>query len=152
MKETGREEYKYKVYPTFRNIDKGPVSRYWLAIGFHTVDCIIGVVGLQSLVDQTWRHDHIRLLCFGFGGVAGLSVVFIIFLQWLLVETRSVSSNDAFGKTAAMVLIALGFVALLWSDWVLALIKQQVSGVPDGNNALIGWLYFVAKRLTMLST
>lgn len=58
---------------------------------------------------------------------------------------------DTLGEIFATMLITFGFLALFWSDWVLAFIKQDARGVRDGNNVAIGWFYFVAKRLTMLS-
>lgn len=138
----GEEEEQYRVFPFFRDIHQSPAERYWMAIGFHTIGCIIGVVGLHSLVRETWDHAHIRYLCYAFGGSAGVSVVLIVLLRWLL--NRRV-------PWIALILLSLGFLSLFWSDWVLAFIKQDVKGVPDGNNAVIGWFYFVAKRLTMLS-
>ncbi|KAK0646959.1 hypothetical protein B0T16DRAFT_458834 [Cercophora newfieldiana] len=149
-KEIGREEYQFKVSPFFSNVEKGPASRYWLAIGFQTVGCIIGVVGLQSLVREIWDYAHIRYLCYGFGGAAGFLVVIILIVRFLLVRYKDMRS-DRLGGMFASILITLGFLALFWSDWVLAFIKQDATGVPDGNNAVIGWFYFVAKRLTMFS-
>jgi len=146
-----RELYDYQVEPTFKKVDKGPVGRYWLAIGFHTMGCIIGVVGLQSLVSQTWEHAQIRNLCYGFGTVALFSPLVIVLGECCIHNSTSKLSGKGAGGTFALVLIVLGFLALLWSDWVLAFIKGQASGAPDGNNAVIGWLYFAAKRTTMFS-
>jgi hypothetical protein len=40
---------------------------------------------------------------------------------------------------------------LLESNWILAAIAGNYGGVPDGNNLVLYWMYFAAKRLPLLS-
>jgi len=50
-----------------------------------------------------------------------------------------------------LLFLATGILAALFSDWILAAIADNYAGVPDGNNSVLYWSYFVAKRLQILS-
>jgi hypothetical protein len=51
----------------------------------------------------------------------------------------------------AVILVWVGLLCSVWSDWILAAIANNWGGLPSGDIAFLFWIYFIAKRLPMFS-
>lgn len=119
----------------------------------YVLGLIVGMVGLASLAKETWHsNSRVRLITYVFGGVTGGLVAFL--LIGALVKCCDDDSEDVGEIFAGIWIIAIGLFivfGLFYSDWILAAIAGNLSGFPSGDIAVLYWLYFVAKRLPMLS-
>jgi hypothetical protein len=60
-------------------------------------------------------------------------------LSWEIVQMACISGAAA------------GFLAALYTDWILAILAENLSGIPSGENAVFYYGYLIAKRLSFAS-
>jgi hypothetical protein len=120
----------------------------WLFL--YVVGLIVGIVGVFSLVKETWLDiPKVRLITYVFGGICGGIIVFV-FLGTML-------DCEGNGLATSFVSVPIGGVTLLvvlgvfYSDWILAAIAGNMAGVPSSDVALLYWLYFAFKRFPLFS-
>src|SRR5258708_11285203 len=106
---------------------------------------IIGLVGLGSVISAVAfyppvYHPLTKLIA-GFFVTIGILVLFSL-LQ------AGIGSTKVFAITGLFVIVSL---TTFFGDWALGLILDNMSGAPSHDNAAVYWIYFVAKRLTLLS-
>jgi hypothetical protein len=115
----------------------------WLAI--YVIGITVGFVGLFSLVKKSWDIPRVQALTLGWIVLLAMSVplsclILNVSSFRLILPLSFVSVADSMGITGA-----------LYSDWILAAIAGNYGGIPDGNNLVLYWSYFAAKRLPFLS-
>jgi hypothetical protein len=123
-------------------------SPLWLFL--YAAGLIVGLAGLFSLTKANWQNHTIRLITYIMWGVPGG----IVGLVGLCIAC---GVGDSFGERAGITFLALlaggvtgfGVIAALYSDWVLAAIAGNYSGVPSGDNAILYYGYFLAKRIPL---
>jgi hypothetical protein len=118
-------------------------SFFWIEI--YAIGIIVCFVGLFSLVSKSW--DDPRIQTFTFVWIA--LVLMSIPLACLILNISSFRASLPLYFVASS--IAMGVTGALYSDWVVAAIASSYSGVPDGNNLVLYWMYFAAKRFPLLS-
>ena len=114
----------------------------------------MGLTGLMSLVRAHWSNNTVKGLTIGlfiFPLLGVLILIAVIFLStWKDEDTVWFSFQD---QMIIGPVVYVGTFMLLLSicmDWVLAVIAGNYSGKPDGDIAILYWIYFMAKRLPML--
>ena len=125
-------------------------SFFWIIL--YAIGIIIGFVGLFSLVDQSWDVRSVRGFTYGWAVPTLVVCFFIAFLTAKAIPRglgRHVS--DFQPRFLGWIILITGITGALYSDWVLAAIASNYAGVPDGNNALLYWTYFGAKKLPFFS-
>jgi hypothetical protein len=122
-------------------------SAGWLIL--YVLGLIVGLVGLGSVVKETWNDNTIRIITYVFGSVCGL--VALVFAVGGLFDVRKNENTDGLlaGPGAAIVVTVV--LGALYSDWILGTIAYNLVGVPSSDIAILYWTYFVAKRLPMFS-
>jgi hypothetical protein len=119
---------------------------------------ILGLVAITSLVYENWDVRAVPIITYSFlgigGGIGVLGVVLIFLSCSGLCRKRNHKIQAFVGATGYLIIWGLGFVggaAALYSDWILAAIAGNYAGAPSGDIDVIFWLYFVAKRLPLVS-
>jgi hypothetical protein len=148
--------------------DDGPLPSLLWGI-LYVLGLIVGMVGVFSLVKETWLDIHeVRIVTYVFGGISGgiIAIVLLSGIAMFLVGLcLSVSDDDSDeGEeviktgcgTAGTVVLAGGPIALVifgvfYSDWILAAIAGNLAGAPSGDVAILYWLYFAFKRFPLFS-
>jgi hypothetical protein len=118
-------------------------SFFW--IGIYAIGIIVGFVGLFSLVSKSWNDPRIQTFTFVWIALVAMSVP----LACLILNISSFRASLPLYFVASS--ISTGVTGALYSDWVVAAIASNYGGVPDGNNLVLYWIYFSAKRLQLLS-
>ncbi|KAF8248016.1 hypothetical protein K440DRAFT_681310 [Wilcoxina mikolae CBS 423.85] len=155
------ESYDSALKPQYRAI------LWWMIL--YVLGIFVGLTGLISLVINSWG-ERIRIvilaseifggITIGVGGLAGVLAVVFYYL-----DKADEQSSDAqrrkrrglkfLGGGALVVfgvlLVACGFLAALYSDWVLAGLAGNLIGVPSKDNSALYYAYFAAKRLPFFS-
>jgi hypothetical protein len=54
-------------------------------------------------------------------------------------------------KNCVLGILCFGLFGALYCDWILAAIARNWAGLPSNDIAVLFWVYFLAKRLPMLS-
>jgi hypothetical protein len=123
-------------------------STPWLIL--YVLGLIIGLVGLGSLVKETWDDHTIRVITYAFGGVTlgSAAIAGIVGLIASCGDDGDPSGLAALPLVCVLVVVVLG---VLYSDWILGEIAGNLAGVPSGDIRILYWAYFVAKRLPMLT-
>lgn len=138
----------YEKHPWARGNDSVALSgpAMWCAISLWGI--MAGCAGIFDLVHKSWHLPAVK----------GLTAGLIVFTALLYVlGFVYVLNHDKWDRFDDDILpgMTLGWVGIcsiaLYSDWILAAIADDWTGVPDGNNAVLYWIYFAAKRLTMAS-
>lgn len=113
---------------------------------------VVGFIGLGRLVKQSWHNPTVGILTYIYGGL-----VAIVAIVAIVVAIYSMSSSADDGVVVAWCwgllacLAACGFLGVLYSDWILGSIAEDLVGRPSGDNAILYWTYFVAKKISLLS-
>lgn len=133
---------------------------FWLLLYVPGVGA--GLVGLFSLVSETIRtNGTVKIVTGVFGGVTFLVTILVGLLIKSRISRKSAddasgaASLDPFASGMMFLGVCLGCLAVLgafYSDWILAAIAENLSGVPSSDNAALYWSYFVAKRLPFFSS
>jgi hypothetical protein len=115
-------------------------SRVWGWTSLYALGVMVGYSGLFSLVRQSWHIHAVRDLTISYILVTCTFILLGLF-----------SKSGAFATSVGLFTIGTGMIAALYSDWILAAISGNYGGVPDGNNEVLYWTYFAAKRLPFAS-
>jgi hypothetical protein len=123
----------------------------WMAV--YGIGTIVGFVGLVGLVIEAW--DEVTLLRHLTYGALAL-FIFLAVMGFAIGACCWPDRLPGSGIIAAFGTAALvfGFGAVIYSDWALAAVANNMVGSPDGNNiyvTILYWTYFAGKRLPMLS-
>ena len=114
-------------------------SLYWIGT-------ICGIVGIFTVVHQTIATNrNVLTLTAVLGGAAGFGLLLAIVSFFF---KTSYAFLGVFGLSSIFV-----FVAVFYSDLVLAAVENNWVGIPSGpskGSAVVYWTYFAAKRLPML--
>jgi len=142
-------------------------SIYWLFL--YLLGLIVGMVGVFSLVKETWPdNSQVKLITYVFGGISGgcIAVVMVLALVGAILvvvlcvagEAESVDLVNLdsgvklfFGAAPFGGVIFLVTLGVFYSDWILAAIAGNLAGEPSSDIALFYWLYFAFKRLPLFS-
>ena len=121
-------------------------SAAWLIL--YIPGLITGFVGLFPLVKENWANNVVRDVTYAFvGTIIGASLVGAAF--YLFAGEGSTAGFSLYGVGSA--LMAIGILGVLYSDWVLGAIAENLGGTPSGDSVILYWTYFVVKRLPLLS-
>ena len=106
---------------------------------------LAGFVGLTSLIVQNWpvANRKLHLVVLIFGTPLGLNLM-VMFLSTICCTLKNASKVVAIG-----ILIFL-IVSVLFGDWALGAMANNLAGVPSNDQALF-YIYLISKRLTMFS-
>ena len=150
----GREQRRDK---TARRIAIKEGATFWVVL--HLVGTTIGYIGLFRIVKQSWENLAIRALVYEFlGFIAVFAGASLAGFAFFVITSDSNKGTDK-KELAEEISIGVSFmiplilvlvfelVGVFFSDWVLGAIAGNFSGIPDGNNAVLFWVYFAAKRL-----
>jgi hypothetical protein len=124
----------------------------WLIV--YAGGVIVGMTGLVSLVSQNWGAEHVALITYVFGGVAGGTAFCVAIMAFIgAASDDGFSSGLKWSATSMIIMgiVAVGLLAAFYSDWILGAMTDNLIGSPSSENALLYWAYFVAKRLPILS-
>ncbi len=109
---------------------------------------IAGATGLISIVGGAFEtNPRIHLIVWVFIGVAGTVGTVLAFAMCCMGMSSCIGLLGYFVVYGLM----LGVFAALISDWVLAILANDLVGLPDSNAAPVYWTYFIAKRLPFFS-
>jgi hypothetical protein len=125
---------------------QGQYGAYWWLAVF-AAGTIIGLSGLIPLV-ITYYHDGIpavKVFTNLFALIVGVPTV--LWMIWMFFLAREGGSGFGF----VVIFVWVGLLCSVWSDWILAAIADNWGGLPSSDIAFLFWIYFVAKRLPMLS-
>lgn len=132
--------------------DYGRTSRvlWWLLL--YLTGVVIGSVGLFAIVSQVLRYySTLLVLTEVFAAVAGfLAIAIPMFIMMMTFEDK----RDWLTLPLVIVLfvvLVIGVLFALYSDWALACIAQDWAGMTPGYKAELYWAYFAAKRLQMFA-
>lgn len=173
-RETKRiEELKERLKPTEQllpkedddDLDLKPRYRpilWWMLL--YVLGIFVGLTGLISLVKHSWGEPIIVLsskifggIAIGLGGLAGIVPMILYYIDKADREERGRARRGLkfLGGGALVVFLVLlltsGFLAALYSDWVLAGLAGNLIGVPSKDNSVLYYGYFGAKRLPFFS-
>jgi hypothetical protein len=125
-----------------------------LWLGLYACGVIIGLVGLITVVVNNWsgHTKAMNIVCGLFGGC----VVLIPILVFLVLQYMEDEMLDNILGSLFVLVVIIGVLTALWSDWILAAISVRHggnwSGVPSSGVQGLYWGYFAAKRLLLLFT
>lgn len=120
---------------------------------------VTGFVGLVPLVKESWSNHTIGIITYVFGGVmVGLGLAVVAYSTFndgnkveggLLFCSGGVTMSLFWGLSTCVGV--WGFLGVLYCDWILGCIAQDLAGMPSGDTEILYWTYFFAKRLPLLS-
>lgn len=131
---------------------------FWLLL--FLAGTVVGMVGLGSMLWKNFAHDKtIRRLTYGF---AAPMVILpgMVAAYWYTTHCCGASSGrhglqrayrHTFRGALAAFVAVFGFFSALYGDLVLGIIAGNILGIPTGDVAPLYWIWFVAKRVPMLS-
>lgn len=144
---------KYAKYDKLHHPELTPAQiwtwRDWVpyTLILYAMGVVVGMTGLMSIVWQT-RHDlQIVQVTAAFG-----SVTLFIMLVCSCVCCCSFLSAKHTSRNVLAVFFTFVLVCSLYSDWILGVIAGSLIGVPSGDNSVLYWTYFAAKRLPLFMT
>ncbi|KAF8242305.1 hypothetical protein K440DRAFT_565706 [Wilcoxina mikolae CBS 423.85] len=125
----------------------------WLLL--YLIGSIIGCIGLAPLVIVSYNDNVVVMrttVIFGYTGMS--AAVMILFAGGIIGHIMGESSKQLWKKIFlpfACIGVTLGAFTAFYSDWILAGLAENLIGVPTGDNAVLYFLYFAAKRLSIFS-
>jgi hypothetical protein len=125
---------------------------FWLILYIPGV--VAGMAGLLSLVGETIHSNHdVLVVTSVFGAVTLAAALLVGLLVCCGSNGRIFQSLVGSGLTTLFVILGcFGVLGAFYSDWILAAIAENMSGMPSSDNAALYWSYFVAKRLPFFSS
>jgi hypothetical protein len=116
------------------------------------VGLIIGMVGLISLVAETWDNRSVRIITYTFLA-ACLTAVGVRIIMGCRVGWNQPDGD--LNRPARFAAVALAYcvlsLSLLYSDWILGAVAGNLARVPSSDIAWLYWAYFISERLPLLS-
>lgn len=147
--------------PQGHNIVQGQEDRaplWWLLL--YLAGTVVGMVGLRALLWTTFRQNKtVERLTYGFAVPVILAPI-LVGVYWF---QRDLGRSRGGGKvlvsaylhtlgSGVLAFVAVfGFFSALYSDLVLGAIAENLLGLPSADYAPLYWLWFIAKRLPLLS-
>ena len=128
-------------------------AHLWSWVVYYCLGLIVRLTGLMSLVRAHWSNNTIKGLTTGLFNLPLLAVLILSRHLFKCLERWEFRLAHVLEGMAAGLVIYAGALMLHLSfcmDWVLAVIAGNYSGKPDGDIAIIYWIYFTAKRLPLL--
>jgi len=123
-------------------------AMWWLVL--YLLGMLAGLTGLISLVIEAWGDNKVvELTTYACGGVTVVVILLWAWYRFLYLATDG--PNQQAGFRIFVLPLALGLIAALYSDWVLAGLAENLVGVPSGDVAPLYYAYFAAKRLPIFS-
>ena len=137
---------------------------FWLIL--YCTGIIIGLTGLIALCVQNWsdRTRAMEIICGVFGGtVILLTVILVVIAIWAddaIKESKLVKAMSHGFDFFLFLLLVVGIMTALWSDWIIAALVVRDrgdrngggwAGTPSSDIAWLYWSYFAAKRLPFFS-
>jgi hypothetical protein len=117
------------------------------ATALYIAACILGPVGLLKIVKDTWMENRdIRIVTYVFCASFCLPAI-----GGFVMELNRGSCWDPLLVSAATTVSYFWYFSIFYSDWILAAIEGNWSGIPDTRDEALYWMYFGAKRLPMLA-
>jgi hypothetical protein len=130
-------------------------------IGLFIAGTIVGMFGLCSLLWTSFRQDAtVKTLTYGFAAPVILLPTCVAIYWYLHHATHDdegglkaliLATTNTFKGAMVSFIVVFGFFSTLYADLVLGAIANNLLGLPSGDFAPLYWLWFVAKRLPMLS-
>jgi len=116
--------------------------------------CIAGLISL--VVREIGQKRAIERITFVFGTFSATLVVLAILACFLgLLDKREDHGWDLFFilviSLLMMVVLTIGVIGPLYSDWILGALAGDFGGVPTPKAQTIYWLYFTSRLLPFLS-
>jgi hypothetical protein len=131
-----------------RKMDDTRKSMWWILLYIPGV--VVGFVGLYPLVKESWDNGVVRTISYAFGGTAlGIGITSGVIFFFCKKDGGFVVTWIFGTSITAAAVVALG---VLYSDWILGAIAGNLVGFPSSDNLVLYWIYFVAKRLPLLSS
>jgi hypothetical protein len=122
-------------------------SIYWIPL--YMLGLIVGLVGVFSLVKETWLDSPaVRVVTYVFGGIFG-AIIFTILVFSLLKGLEILLAIPLAGLFAPTIVLAV--LGVFYSDWILAAVAGNMAGLPSSDVEVLYWLYFAFKRVPLLS-
>jgi hypothetical protein len=121
---------------------------FMFGTALYWIGCVVGAVGILTVVRETLQQNHgLQIATYVFIAVTASGLV-----VGLLVGVF-VGGSACYGILFAPGAVIFSFLvaAVFYSDWVLAAVERNWMGVPASDNKFVYWLYFMAKRLPLLS-
>lgn len=132
---------------------------YWLILFLSGT--VIGMIGLCSFLWTSFRqNDTIKYLTYGFAAPMVI-IPALVAMLWYTEHCFGPSNGRGgmkkayrhtfYGAFVAFIAV-FGFFSALYGDLVLGVIADNIIGLPTGDAIVpIFWIWFIAKRLTLLS-
>jgi len=129
---------------------KSRKTAWWLLL--YAPGMMAGMTGLMNLVAKVAKDiPELLDITIAFYMIIGASLIvsivsMVIICYWGGGVPEKVVATG-FAVTLALFLVC----SVLYSDWCLGIMLDNLVGVPSSDKSTLYWTYFVAKRLTMLS-
>ncbi|KAF2623500.1 hypothetical protein BU25DRAFT_349931 [Macroventuria anomochaeta] len=130
----------------------------WLLL--YLAGTAVGMTGLCSLLWTSFRQDQtVRNLTYGFAAPMILIPV-LVAIHWFVKHLDLKEGGGAVWLSAILSTLAgavvafatvFSFFSALYGDLVLGAIADNLLGLPSADFAPLYWVWFIAKRLPMLS-
>ena len=125
-------------------------AAWWLVL--YVLGLIVGMVGVLSLVTETWDENHtIHIITYAFLGACGPIVIVIggsVCVNAIDDDAGCVKFSAGWPLGGVVGIVVLG---VFYSDWILGAISGDLSGAPSSDNMYLYWAYFIVKRLPLAS-
>ncbi|MCJ1388680.1 hypothetical protein MMC18_001529 [Xylographa bjoerkii] len=120
---------------------------FWMVV--YTASFLAGNTGLLDIVKQLLHDSHqVFAILVACGSVAGVTVA--IGAAYAIFDCLLAKHSHLLGAIGVVVGIILMCSGSL-NEWTLAVIKNDLLGVPTGKSSIPYWLFFGGKRLLLLN-
>lgn len=130
---------------------------FWLLLYIPGV--CVGLTGLFSLVSETIEENRNVMIITSVFGAVTLAIAIVVGLVVCCIMSGNGSHDTILGPilgsslaACGVALACFGVLGAFYSDWILAATAENMVGAPSGDNAVLYWSYFIAKRLPFFST
>jgi hypothetical protein len=131
-----------------RKGEKDVIKSTW-CLAIYIPGVVVGFVGLGPLVKQSWHNPAVGIITYVLGGMVVVLGIAVAVVSMFSSTDGGVVMSWCWGLLGC--LLGCGFLGVLYSDWILGSIAEDLVGLPSSDNAILYWTYFVAKRLPLLS-
>lgn len=131
---------------------------HWLFL--YLAGTVVGMTGLCSLLWTSFREDKaVQHLTYGFAAPMVIIPV-LVAIYWYGEHCFGGTSGccglltayeHTFKSACVAFVVMFGFLSALYGDLILGVIADNVTGFPSSDIAPLYWVWFIAKRVPMLS-
>jgi len=128
-----------------------PTPIFWVLI--YALGVIVGMVGLCSVVNKN-IHIHKVMEFTAIWWALGTIFCLIPGLCYMIFKRRACDGGGycmSFWMFAVVGVCFFEAFSVLYSDWVLGIVGDNLAGAPSSDIVKLYWIYFVAKRLSLFS-